>query len=78
MLLPSGNPIKYHEEVLLLQPMILPKCFDIFSPPDWGMLRRSRCVQVFLFTINAKFYLAICGYIYFYTADGLDVSCRES
>ena len=30
MLLPLGNPIKYHEEVLSLQPM----------------LRRSRCVQV--------------------------------
>ena len=30
-----------------LQPMIPPKRFDIF-PPDWGMLRRSRCVQIFL------------------------------
>ena len=47
MLLPSGNPIKCHEEVLSLQPMIPPKRFDIF-PPDWGMLRRSRCVQIFL------------------------------
>ena len=28
--------------VLYLQPMIPPKRFDIF-PPDWGMLRRSRC-----------------------------------
>ena len=27
--------------------MIPPKHFDIF-PPDWGMLRRSRCVQIFL------------------------------
>ena len=26
---------------------IPPKRFDIF-PPDWGMLRRSRCVQFFL------------------------------
>ena len=25
MLLPSGNPIKYHEEVLSLQPMIPPE-----------------------------------------------------
>ena len=24
-----------------------PKRFDIF-PPDWGVLRRSRCVQIFL------------------------------
>ena len=41
MLLPSGNPFKCHEGVLCLQPMIPPKRFDI-SPPDWGMLRRSR------------------------------------
>ena len=41
------NPIKYHEEVLYLQPMIPPKRFDIF-PPDWGMLRRFRRVQIFL------------------------------
>ena len=27
--------------------MILPNRFDIF-PPDWGMLRRSRCVHFFL------------------------------
>ena len=48
MLLPSGNPFKCHEDILYLQPMIPPtKRFDI-SPPDWGMLRRSRCVQIFL------------------------------
>ena len=40
-----GNPFKCHEEVLYLQPMIPPKSFDIF-PPDWGMLRRSRCKLV--------------------------------
>ena len=40
-------PFKCHEEVLYLQPMIPPKRFDIF-PPDWGMLRRSRRVQIFL------------------------------
>ena len=28
MLLPSGNPFKYHEEVLSLQPMFPPKRFD--------------------------------------------------
>ena len=38
---------KCHREVLYLQPMIPPKHFDIF-PPDWGMLRRSRRVQIFL------------------------------
>ena len=47
MLLPSVNPFKCHEEVLNLQPMIPPKRFDIF-PPDWEMLRRSRCVQILL------------------------------
>ena len=47
MLLPSGNPFKCHEEVLSLQPLISSKRFDI-STPDWGMLRRSRCVQIFL------------------------------
>ena len=46
-LLPSGNPFKCHEEVLILQPMMPPRRFDIF-PPDWGMLRRSRCVLIFL------------------------------
>ena len=47
IILPSGNPFKCNEEVLYLQPMIPPKRFYIF-PPDWGMLRRSRCVQNFL------------------------------
>ena len=32
---------------LSLQPLIPPKRFDIF-PPDWGVLRRSRCVHIFL------------------------------
>ena len=31
MLLPLGDPIKCHEEVLSLQPMIAPKRFDMFS-----------------------------------------------
>ena len=34
--------------ILHLQPMILPKRFDKMSPLDWGMLRRSRCVLIFL------------------------------
>ena len=58
----SGNPFKYHEEVLYLQPMIPPtsKRFDIF-PPDWGMLRRSRCVHIpnlsfnFIFSVNTVY-----------------------
>ena len=46
--LPSGNPFKCLDEVLSLQPIIPPKRFGI-PPPDWGMLRRSRCVQGFLY-----------------------------
>ena len=42
MLLPSENPLKYHEEVFVFAAYYdpTPKRFDIF-PPDWGMLRRS-------------------------------------
>ena len=73
MLPPSGNLFKCYEEVLSLQPMIPPKCFDVF-PSAVGcsqgpqvrsefslnyvfentvlktarMLKRSRCVQIFL------------------------------
>ena len=36
-----GNSFICHEDILSLQPhMIPPKRFDI-SPPDWGMLRTS-------------------------------------
>ena len=44
-----GTRLKFkcHEEVLYFQLLIPPKRFDIF-PPDWGMLRRSRCIQIFL------------------------------
>ena len=31
-----------------LQPLIPPKRFDIPPPPNRGMLRRSRCVLIFL------------------------------
>ena len=47
MLFLSGNPLKCHEEVLYLQPLIPPKRFVIF-PPGWGMLRSSRYVLIFL------------------------------
>ena len=47
MLLPSENPFKCHEQALYHKLVIPPKRFDIF-PPDWGMLRRSRCVQILL------------------------------
>ena len=49
MLPPSGNPFKCHEKVLYLQSMIPPKRCDIF-PSDWEMLRRSKCVHIFLET----------------------------
>ena len=52
MLLPSGNPFKCHEEILSLQPMIPPKRFDFFSLLDSGMLRRSRCVQIFILQVK--------------------------
>ena len=48
MLLPSGNPFKYHEEILSLRPMIPPKRFEISPLSDWGMLRRSRMRSDFL------------------------------
>ena len=34
--------------------MILPKRFAIF-PPDWGMLRRSRCVHFFSNNNNTNY-----------------------
>ena len=54
MVLPSENPFKCHEEVLYLQPLIPPKRFDIFFPPDWGMLRRSRRVLIFLYKTGGQ------------------------
>ena len=45
MLLPSGNPIKCHEEVLSLQPMIPPKHFENF-PSDWGDAQKVVVVVV--------------------------------
>ena len=58
MLLPSGNPFKCHEEVLSLRPMIPPKRFDIFSS-NWGVLRRSRCVLIFLLNKTMKIKAAV-------------------
>ena len=58
-----GTRLKCHGEVLYLQPMIPPKRFDIF-PPDWGMLRRSRCVQIFLKNIENCSCFIICKNIH--------------
>ena len=63
ILLPSGNPFKCHEEVLYLQPMIPPNRSDIF-PPDWGMLRRSKRVQIFLLNSNRWHHLSFYNQIY--------------
>ena len=54
MLFPSGNSFKCHEEVLYLQSLIQPKRFNISPPSNWGMLRRSRCVLIFLETTILK------------------------
>ena len=43
----AWGPVKCHEYILYLQPIIPPKNVLTFSPPDWGMLRRSSC-QIFL------------------------------
>ena len=40
--------IERDKTVLYLQPLIPPKRFDIPPPPDWGMLRKSRRVLIFL------------------------------
>ena len=48
-----GTSLNAMQEVLYLQPMIPPKRFDIF-PPDWGMLRRSRRVLIFLLTTTQR------------------------
>ena len=42
-----GTRLNVMKRFSSLQPMIPPKRFDIF-PPDLGMLRRSRCVHIFL------------------------------
>ena len=43
--------------------MIPPKRFDIF-PPDWGMLRRSICVQIFLLTTHSTPFSSQLLYVY--------------
>ena len=51
MLLPSGNPIKCHEEVLSLQPMIPPRRFDISPPLTRGC---SQGLDAFIFSLNIQ------------------------
>ena len=49
--LPSGNPIKCHEEVLSLQSMIPPKRFDIPPPLNRGC---SEGLGAFRFSFKRK------------------------
>ena len=42
-----GTRLNAMKRFLSLQPIISPKRFDT-PPPDCGMLRRSRCIQIFL------------------------------
>ena len=44
-----GTRLNAMKRFSYLQPMIPPaKRFDIIFPLDWGMLRRSTCVRIFL------------------------------
>ena len=56
MLLLSENPLECHEEVLSLQPMILPKRFDIF-PLTGGC---SEGLDAFSFYFNLQ-----CEHLYY-------------
>ena len=44
------NPMKRF--CIYLQPIIPPKRFFYISPPDWEMLKMSRCVQIFLSIVH--------------------------
>ena len=69
MLLPSGNPINYHEEVLSLQPMIPPKRFDTPPPVLYEGCYQSEGLDACSdFSLNYE-----CGEIT--TAERLVVSC---
>ena len=54
LLIPSGNPFKCHGRCLVfaayLQSQLPVNVLTFFFPPNWGMLRRSRCVQIFIQT----------------------------
>ena len=55
MLFPSGNPFKWHEEALYLQPLIPPKRFDI-SPPLTGGCSEGLGAFWFFFKYNNAAY----------------------
>ena len=46
--------------ILYLQSMIPPKRFDIF-PADWGVLRRSRQIDAFIFFFKEQSIDAFCS-----------------
>ena len=61
-----------YTEVLYLQPLIPPKRFDIFSPYNRGMLRRSRCVLIFLYTLLIRLGLyPFCFFFFFFESQAL-------
>ena len=74
---PSGNPFKCHEEVLYLQPLIPSKRFDIFFPPDWGMLRRSRRVQFFYKKYHNVFMYFVLLMISYHCFYGTTLYCTK-
>ena len=49
-----GTPFKCHEEVFCICSLRSHLNVLTFYPPDWGMLRRSRCVLVFLQYVDAQ------------------------
>ena len=64
MLLPSENPIKCHEEVLSLRPMIPPKRFDIF-PPSGGCSEGLDASRPFFKQLDAAYGMtAFCRKVY--------------
>ena len=63
-----GTLLNAMEEVLFLQPMIHLLTVLTFLPPDWGMLRKSRRVQMFrqitVYTAVVVVVVALIVYIY--------------
>ena len=73
------NPFERHEDFFLyLQPILIsPKRFDMY-PPDWGMLRRSRCVQIFLLnTMNSFCPYRQCSHLNILTSFPLRVDAQK-
>ena len=81
MLLPSGNPFKYHDEVLSLQPMFPPKrfgCVKIFQEfPVLGQQTRrtnSELALVARVVDNNSMYVCmyVCMYVWSHIQQSMD------